>query len=286
MSLSFDTFVNPPKQFRSVPFWSLNDVLDPAEIRRQMEAFGQGGFGGAYLHSRIGLLTKYLGDDWWAAMDAGVRAAGELDLEAWFYDEDKWPSGFAGGIVPLQSEDYHARCLLRLDKAQAVPQTGEVLAEDDTYRYVCYKMRMGNPWHNGTCWVDLMNPRQVQAFIECSYKPYAKRYAADFGHAALGIFTDEPQISRATDRVSNAGAVSYSPVVRQAFKARCGYQRHRPRRQPLRGRGGLSQGPPGLLPHRGGLLRGELQPADRPILRPDGHDLDRPLQRRGDAALP
>ena len=81
--LTHDAFVQPPPAWRSVPFWSLNDVLDPAEIERQMEAFKAGGFGGAYLHSRIGLLTEYLGDDWWKAMDAGVRAAERLGIEAW-----------------------------------------------------------------------------------------------------------------------------------------------------------------------------------------------------------
>ena len=49
-------FSNPSAEFL-VPFWSLNDILEPAEIERQLEEFKKGGFGGAYLHSRTGLLT-------------------------------------------------------------------------------------------------------------------------------------------------------------------------------------------------------------------------------------
>lgn len=123
-------------QFRSVPFWSLNDELQPAEIERQLEEFEKGGFGGAYLHSRTGLLTEYLGDEWWAAMDAGVRAGERLGLEIWFYDEDKWPSGFAGGLVPLASESFHSRSLIRLDRSAELPVGSKVIAEDDTYKYV------------------------------------------------------------------------------------------------------------------------------------------------------
>jgi len=221
--LSHEAFAQPPPAWRSVPFWSLNDELEPAEIERQMEAFKAGGFGGAYLHSRIGLLTEYLGPDWWAAMDAGVRAAERLGIEAWFYDEDKWPSGFAGGIVPLASEDFHARALLRLDKSAPLPERCEVLAEDAAHRYVGWKVPMGDAWFNGTCWVDLMNPATVKAFIDCSYRPYAERYAKQMGGAVHGIFTDEPQVSPRTSGVVHKGAVAYSPVLRERFRREHGY---------------------------------------------------------------
>jgi len=64
------------------------------------------GFGGYFMHSRIGLITPYLSGEWMAAIVAGVEAARELDMEAWLYDEDKWPSGFAGGIVPAMKPEY------------------------------------------------------------------------------------------------------------------------------------------------------------------------------------
>lgn len=220
--VNYQAFVDPPKQFRSIPFWSLNDLLESGEIQRQLEEFKRGGFGGAYLHSRVGLLTEYLGEDWWKAMDAGVAAAERLELEAWFYDEDKWPSGFAGGKVPLMREDYRARCILRLEKHQPVPASCEVMAEDQNYHYVCHTNQMGDPWFNGTCWVDLMNPKMVEAFIDCSYKPYAERYAGKVGGTVQGIFTDEPQISPRVD-VPNKGAISYSPIIREDFKAQHGY---------------------------------------------------------------
>lgn len=227
MSMNRKTFVDPPPALRSVPFWSLNDELEPAEVERQMEAFHAGGFGGAYLHSRIGLLTEYLGAGWWEAMDAGVKAAQRLGIEAWFYDEDKWPSGFAGGKVPLMSEDFHARSLMRLDKGVQLTPDDTVLAENDRFVYVCHKTSLGKPWFNGTCWVDLMNPEMVKAFIDCSYVPYAQRYAGQIGKAVQGIFTDEPQISPRTedrpDERPHRGMISYSPGIRDAFRAEHGY---------------------------------------------------------------
>ncbi len=98
-----DVFLNPPAEYRSAPFYSLNDRLDTAELVKQIHAFRDAGYGGFFLHSRTGLLTEYLGKEWWEAMDASVGAAKQTGLNAWFYDEDKWPSGFAGGKVPLAS---------------------------------------------------------------------------------------------------------------------------------------------------------------------------------------
>ncbi|MBN8215552.1 MAG: hypothetical protein J0L75_02870 [Spirochaetes bacterium] len=213
-------FADPGPAFRSIPFWSLNDRLDPAEIKRQLAAFKEGGFGGAYLHSRIGLLTPYLGADWWRAMDAAVDACGELGLEAWFYDEDKWPSGFAGGIVPRLDADFRSKALLRLKRGDPVPPTGVVLAEAGEWAFVEWTMPMGDPWFNGTAWVDLLNPRCVAAFIDCSYRPYVERYR---GRACVrGIFTDEPQLSPSQSLgrfpIAHHGALAWSPHLRARYR--------------------------------------------------------------------
>jgi len=215
-------FSDPSAEWRSVPFWSLNDELEGGELKRQLARFKDGGFGGAYLHSRIGLLTEYLGEDWWKAMDAGVEACEKLGIEAWFYDEDKWPSGFAGGLVPEMSESFHARHIARYEKGVETPKEGELLADDGRFVYLCCKDPMGNAWFNGTCWVDLMNPEMVKAFIDCSYRPYAERYKGKAGAAVKGIFTDEPQFSP-HPRGRHSGALPYSPFVREEFKKRNGY---------------------------------------------------------------
>ena len=102
-------FEHPDNTFRAVPFYSLNDRLDSAELVRQISLMKQAGYGGAFLHSRIGLLTPYLGEEWFRMMQIGTQALQALDMDVWYYDEDKWPSGFAGGIVPRQNPDFRAR---------------------------------------------------------------------------------------------------------------------------------------------------------------------------------
>ena len=77
-----DVFLNPPAEYRSAPFYSLNDRLDTAELAKQIRAFRDAGYGGFFLHSRTGLLTEYLGKEWWEAMDASVRAAKQTGFES------------------------------------------------------------------------------------------------------------------------------------------------------------------------------------------------------------
>ena len=217
-----DIFLNPPVDFRSAPFYALNDELDTTELIKQINSFKDAGYGGFFLHSRAGLLTEYMGKEWWDAIDAAVRTSKQTGLKTWFYDEDKWPSGFAGGKVPLMSEDFHARCLSRIDKKEKVNKDDQVLFEDDKFRYVCHKSKMGNAWFNGTTYVDLLNPKMVKAFIDSAYMPYLERYKNEIGKTALGVFTDEPQVA---PRVSGGkeGSISFSPYIFAKFKEMHGY---------------------------------------------------------------
>lgn len=98
-------FRSPGKEYRPAPFWSWNGKMTPERVKQQARLLHEQGFGGYFMHSRIGLITPYLDREWMAAIAAGAEAARELDMEAWLYDEDKWPSGFAGGIVPALSPE-------------------------------------------------------------------------------------------------------------------------------------------------------------------------------------
>ncbi|MGV8137323.1 MAG: glycosyl hydrolase [Mangrovibacterium sp.] len=215
--INADIFLNPPADFRSAPFYSLNDKLDTNEVVRQIRGFKEGGYGGSFLHSRSGLLIEYLGKEWWESMGAAVRASKELGLKAWFYDEDKWPSGFGGGKVPMISGDFYSRHLARVGKNERMTGDDQLIYEDGHYRYVCHRSRMGDAWFNGTTYVDLLNPEVVKAFIANGYTPYLERYTNEIGKTVPGIFTDEPQVSA---RISGGGpsSVSFSSVLIEKFK--------------------------------------------------------------------
>lgn len=210
-------FVDPPRQYRPSPFWSWNDALEPSEIESRIRDMKKKGFGGFFMHARQGLRTKYLGDDWMRAIRRGVEIARELELEAWLYDEDRWPSGFAGGKTTEGRDDRLALALTWttdaaalepewLDRAVAFtrrrpdgaielfPERPEDLAGVGVF----YERRStrGHARYNGEGYTDLLDPGAVREFIENTHERYAKLFRYDFGRFMPGIFTDEPNVNR------------------------------------------------------------------------------------------
>ena len=72
----FGTFASPGAEWRGKPFWSWNGELREEELTRQVEVMKEMGLGGYFMHSRAGLITEYLGDEWFDLINA-VADAGE-----------------------------------------------------------------------------------------------------------------------------------------------------------------------------------------------------------------
>ena len=136
MNLDLKNFYNPPNSARPSPFWAVNDKLDPEEIARQMKDMARVGLGGGFFHSRHGLITQYMSDEWFAAIDAAVEAARSVGTHVWLYDEDLWPSGNCGGLVAGTNDDYRSATL----EAEFVPVSHKPLDDGEDVPVVAYKL--------------------------------------------------------------------------------------------------------------------------------------------------
>ncbi len=97
-------FSNPSVAWRGKPFWSWNGELRGEELVRQAHIMKEMGLGGYFMHSRAGLITEYLSDEWFDLINEVADAAEADGMEAWLYDEDRWPSGSAGGKVTVDPQ--------------------------------------------------------------------------------------------------------------------------------------------------------------------------------------
>ncbi len=215
----FDLFQNPTREYRGKPFWSWNGKLEPEELRRQLHIIKKMGMGGAFLHSRVGLATPYLGREWFDCIRASIDECRELGLEAWLYDEDRWPSGSAGGLVtrdpryrlhflamevrPRELFEGH-RGLLgawqgvigtqdRIMNLKPIPE-GASPSKGKDIRVLCLKdiPMPESSWYNGYTYLDVLSPAAVDRFIEVTHEAYRKEVGSEFGKSVFGIFTDEP----------------------------------------------------------------------------------------------
>lgn len=182
--------------FKPIPFWTWNDMLDKDRLELQMRDMAQRGFGGFFIHARSGMKNEYMSEEWFDFVGFCIEKSEELGLDAWIYDENGWPSGFCGG--ELLKEEF---LIAYLQYNREVPFDKEALANyifdgeiyirvkqpiDGIDKYYSVKKIVNNTY------VDLMNPNLARAFVECTHE----RYKQKFGNRFKGFFTDEPQYSR------------------------------------------------------------------------------------------
>jgi len=219
-------FKSPPSEFRGIPFWSINDKLDPIEITRQIALLDEGGYGGVFFHAREGLATPFLGEEWFEAFKSAVKESKKRGMYVWIYDELWWPSGFAGGMIPALGPRYRAKALMMIASERAfggeeiianfkcklnskgIPCEYEIAEPDEEggdYIYLSfatYVASLGETWFNGFSYVDLLDPKVVKKFLEVAYAPYVDRFKDEIGNGVPGVFTDEPNISSSRRRIS------------------------------------------------------------------------------------
>ena len=108
-------FRNPPPEYSLLPFWSWNGTLKPEKLKWQIDQMMEKGIYGAFLHARAGLdesETPYFSDGFWNAVDTTIHYSASKGFLACLYDEDKWPSGSAGGrTVASNPEEYVKKAL-------------------------------------------------------------------------------------------------------------------------------------------------------------------------------
>ena len=97
--LNEELFRHPTASYRGAPFWAWNCRLDREELRRHIGYFREMGFGGFHIHSRTGMETPYLQPEFFELVRFCAEEAERQGLKVWLYDEDRWPSGAAGGLV-------------------------------------------------------------------------------------------------------------------------------------------------------------------------------------------
>jgi hypothetical protein len=190
-------FKNPDAIWRGAPFWSWNDKLDEKEIIWQIRSMKKAGLGGFFMHARVGLITPYLGKEWMNMIKTAVKEAKKQKMYAYLYDEDKWPSGFAGGLVPAKNPDFRHKYLVCLEREENIADLKlikKLKIKNQDYYFYLRTCPSGNTWFNGYSYVDLLNPDVTDEFIRTTYDAYKKVCGKEFSKVVPAIFTDEPSI--------------------------------------------------------------------------------------------
>ncbi|MFH1742497.1 MAG: glycosyl hydrolase [bacterium] len=220
-------FMNPPREYSMVPLWSWNGRLVPEELRWQIDQMVDKGVYGAFMHARAGINmdeTPYFSDGWWKGIEACVRHGTKVGFDTWLYDEDKWPSGAAGGRTIERNPTRNRQKVLRREESRVRGPKEVKISIPDARYVVAGKLTADNqlvpdsllnltalnnsdsPWscrkgdwiifgyipetHEG---VNYLNKQTIRDFIDITHEEYAKRFGEYFGKSVPGVFFDEIQ---------------------------------------------------------------------------------------------
>jgi hypothetical protein len=238
IKLEHELFQNPGNEYRGTPFWAWNTKITKTHIENTLSELKEMGMGGAHIHSRTGLDVPYLGEEFMDLVKYTHEYAKDKDMLTWLYDEDRWPSGAAGGLV-TKDEEYRIRFLVfsstelseeggsedcSLDSsAKAVRSNNrrflakyEVQLRDgfliDYHRidkhqecskgyevwYAYLEISGNNAWFNNEAYLNTLDPSAVRRFLEVTHEAYYRELGDGFGNSIPAIFTDEPQFSPKT----------------------------------------------------------------------------------------
>ncbi len=225
-SLSDELFKNPTSEYRATPFWAWNCELDKKRLKEQIAIFKEMGFGGFHMHSRTGMATEYLSEEFFDFVKFSVNEAKKNNMLAWLYDEDRWPSGSAGGIVTRNVRHRAKSLVITKRRREDAASREEGIAKGLPYLAACYEIFLNDdgtlkkynkinldgtksdniwycyvltnentPWFNNQAYVDTLSKDAMDEFIRLTYEGYKRAVGDDFGKTVPAIFTDEPQFN-------------------------------------------------------------------------------------------
>jgi len=232
-------FAEPAKEYGTAPFFVWNNIVTREQIDRTLTDLKEKGSGGVFVHPRPGLVTEYLSDEWFDLFRYTLDKGKQLGMNTWMYDENSYPSGFAGGHVPAQMpESYNQGQGLRLTKFGLLPDTASryficMKKEDGKFTDITANVqaeagKKGNyylfsktyermsPWYGGFSYVDLLVPGVTQKFIDVTLSGYERVAGNEFGKSMPGWFTDEPNIQ-------TPGGIRWTPDLFDVFQKKWGY---------------------------------------------------------------
>lgn len=253
----FKEFENPSAEFSILPFWAWNGTLKEPELKRQIDMMLEKGIDGAFMHARKGIEkeynteTTYFSEGWWNAVDATLRYSKEKNFHPCLYDEDKWPSGSAGGRTVASNPKEFAKKGLKYTRKDFTVSDAKMritLNKSKVFKQFAVRLTGENSFVRSSqtdlsnikdsCWdipngkwaiitfsaikepgqIDYLNSAAVASFIQITHEAYYSRFAKYFGSTIPGVFFDEISFN-----IKKEEALSWTNDFDKTFKQHFGY---------------------------------------------------------------
>lgn len=244
-----ELFKYPPKEYSLVPLWFWNDALDPEHLKWQMRCMEEKGIYETIISSRLGIEIPYLSELWFERITEIVQYAKEIGMKIWLYDEDNWPSGYAGGKVLEENPNYCGKHLKKLEievdgedweLQLELPVLCAFKKEENFLRVdlemdrvqegtklivFCQDYTHWNPAYSKGYYTDMLNKEATICFMKHTHDVYKERLSDYFGSVIKGFFVDEPGFynNLHLQNILDDNTVAWTDNFPQYFQRRNGY---------------------------------------------------------------
>ena len=255
----YKQFKSPSNQYRGSLFSFWNGDVKEDELREQIRVAKQMGFAGFQMFVATGQKTTYLSDEWFDIIAACCDEAKKNDMDFWLSDEDRWPSGAAGGIVTKDPRFRQKRLQLDIVTPAQFDWTDDILCAftakiqgKDAWQVERIKPPQNidcksdanvlvfrvvavaqSKQFNGQTYLDTLSYDAVKKYIEVTHEQYKKRFGSLFGKVIKGIFMDEAYHESTCEPLSfwhpiktdrpNLVHLPWTPSLPDVFLKRYGY---------------------------------------------------------------
>lgn len=254
--------IKPDAIYGTAPFWAWNGTMTPGNIKAVIQELKESGFGGAFVHPRPGLTNEYLSEEWFELWGIALEEAKSAGLKLYIYDENTYPTGYAGGHILSQLPDCAARsvkvrifssCRELLDfvenpcisqeernfirlysgscrdgklviKEDITDLTeGQIYAKKGVCIGACMQQPYSSAWFGGFSNADILRPEVTKLLLENTYEAYYQRFQSEFGDSIPAVFSDEPGISPGCVYLEDPMVFPFSRYLSSEFYRRRGY---------------------------------------------------------------
>lgn len=252
----WEDFQVAQRDYKSIPKWIWNTPLDntnAAEIAEQMKNFrDRDGYSGLMIV--LWGHDKYLTEEYFEKYGAALDIAAELGMKIILWDENGFPTGYAGGIFEAQFAELTAKRLemteievtgpfllkktvpdgilmgvvamnnntgVRIDITSLADIGGQLQysVPEGHWRIMFFTCITEEPFqlHGGNHrFIDYLDSEAVKKFIQITHQQYYDRYLQHFGSTIKYAFYDEPSFWRIQGRI-------WTTEYNRKFEKRFGY---------------------------------------------------------------
>ena len=221
-TLDKNIFSDPGTKYRGVTLWLFNDRLNVSEALRQLQGIRYAGWGRVILRNYRGLIDATYGVKWNEITQEVLKECGNLQMKVFLQEADKNAAGYSVPTkIPGMKDAYRHKLLVRRRINETPDKNESLISRIGDYSYYRRVMFPRPGWEDSFCYLDLLDPNVVSAYLEALFGFFKEKFGFELGRNVEAIWVDEPHSRLVGDAPPDS--LPWTPNLPETFQKEWGY---------------------------------------------------------------